>query len=263
MLYIWPFFVFFSAPLFLPYVVCIAGQLSNLRFSVQTPQLNRTAARVSAAQRPPEAVQSTREKSSIKEEGESRLREPTKSKLLTVVDLTFSNKWYYAVYVLASLAITLAIVRCNTIIHPFTLADNRHYMFYVFRRTILQPGLIRYLLVPVYAICSRMCWQLLFGCWNPRGCARNFRTGSDTADASAVAAQAKYINSPFVDARMRSMFRIDDRGRKEHPGRASSRSNNGPARSYSARWTRRRRHLPWAPLRRPLYCGLSPRRYRS
>jgi alpha-1,2-glucosyltransferase len=43
---------------------------------------------------------------------------------------------------------TLA-VHYNTIVHPFTLADNRHYVFYVFR-VLLRREEIRYLAAPVY-----------------------------------------------------------------------------------------------------------------
>jgi alpha-1,2-glucosyltransferase len=44
-------------------------------------------------------------------------------------------------------------VHFNTIIHPYTLADNRHYVFYVFRILRLYP-VLRYLLVPVYYVCA-------------------------------------------------------------------------------------------------------------
>jgi alpha-1,2-glucosyltransferase len=44
-------------------------------------------------------------------------------------------------------------VHFNTIIHPYTLADNRHYVFYVFRILRLY-SVLRYLLVPVYYVCA-------------------------------------------------------------------------------------------------------------
>jgi alpha-1,2-glucosyltransferase len=44
-------------------------------------------------------------------------------------------------------------VHFNTIIHPYTLADNRHYVFYVFRILRQHPA-IRYLAVPAYYICA-------------------------------------------------------------------------------------------------------------
>ena len=44
-------------------------------------------------------------------------------------------------------------IHFNTLIHPFTLADNRHYVFYVFRYSILFHPLIRYLLAPIYMLC--------------------------------------------------------------------------------------------------------------
>jgi alpha-1,2-glucosyltransferase len=50
-------------------------------------------------------------------------------------------------------AIMLTIVHYNTLVHPFTLADNRHYTFYVFRLLLRHPA-IKYLVVPIYFICA-------------------------------------------------------------------------------------------------------------
>jgi alpha-1,2-glucosyltransferase len=44
-------------------------------------------------------------------------------------------------------------VHFNTIVHPYTLADNRHYVFYVFR-ILRQHPTVRYLAVPAYYICA-------------------------------------------------------------------------------------------------------------
>jgi alpha-1,2-glucosyltransferase len=54
----------------------------------------------------------------------------------------------------------LLAVHFNTIIHPYTLADNRHYVFYVFRIIRLYPA-IKYLAVPVYYICAWLTIQSL------------------------------------------------------------------------------------------------------
>jgi alpha-1,2-glucosyltransferase len=62
-----------------------------------------------------------------------------------------------------ALAATLVIIKYNTIIHPFTLADNRHYMFYIFRYTILGHPLIRFLLAPVYLVCAYLVYLTLCG----------------------------------------------------------------------------------------------------
>lgn len=47
----------------------------------------------------------------------------------------------------------LVAVHYNTIVHPFTLADNRHYVFYVFRILLRHP-LLKYLAVPAYIFCG-------------------------------------------------------------------------------------------------------------
>lgn len=52
-----------------------------------------------------------------------------------------------------TMAVMLVVIRYNTIVHPFTLADNRHYMFYVFRILLRHPW-IKYLAVLVYYDCA-------------------------------------------------------------------------------------------------------------
>ena len=53
------------------------------------------------------------------------------------------------------------IIATSTIIHPFTLADNRHYMFYIFRYTILRHFVVKYLLGPLYILCFYLCYTTL------------------------------------------------------------------------------------------------------
>ncbi|KAL4880432.1 tyrosyl-DNA phosphodiesterase-domain-containing protein [Aspergillus karnatakaensis] len=48
------------------------------------------------------------------------------------------------------LPIMLAIVHFNTIVHPFTLADNRHYVFYVFRILLRSHPYTKYAATVVY-----------------------------------------------------------------------------------------------------------------
>lgn len=71
---------------------------------------------------------------------------------------------FWAIYTLATLAASFAIVKYNTIVHPFTLADNRHYMFYIFRYTIRRGNLVRFMLILPYTICRWMIWGSLSGC---------------------------------------------------------------------------------------------------
>ena len=57
---------------------------------------------------------------------------------------------------LSVLLLTLAVIHYNTLIHPFTLADNRHYTFYVFR--ILRRNFVTiYLLAPAYLFFAWAC----------------------------------------------------------------------------------------------------------
>ena len=54
------------------------------------------------------------------------------------------------------------VVHFNTIVHPFTLADNRHYTFYVFRLLLRHPA-IKYIVTPIYFICAWAAIQALGG----------------------------------------------------------------------------------------------------
>jgi alpha-1,2-glucosyltransferase len=62
-------------------------------------------------------------------------------------------------------AMALAVINLNTVIHPFTLADNRHYTFYVFA-IIRRHWLVRYALVPIYFICAGLVLGALGGATN-------------------------------------------------------------------------------------------------
>ncbi|KAL4917278.1 phospholipase D/nuclease [Aspergillus aurantiobrunneus] len=102
MLYIWPYFLFFSWPLLLaPLANIILPQFMLPKF------LNQGFS-------------------------PSRRQLP---KLLTA---------------LIVLPIMLAVVHFNTIVHPFTLADNRHYVFYVFRILLRSHPYTRYAATVVY-----------------------------------------------------------------------------------------------------------------
>lgn len=62
-----------------------------------------------------------------------------------------------SLWILAGSAIlALIAIHFNTIVHPFILADNRHYTFYVFRLLLRHP-LIKYLVAPVYICCGWLC----------------------------------------------------------------------------------------------------------
>lgn len=70
--------------------------------------------------------------------------------------LRFDSTWHQfprLVILFPISVVMLLIIHYNTIVHPFSLADNRHYMFYVFRLLLRHP-LIKYASVPVYIICA-------------------------------------------------------------------------------------------------------------
>lgn len=69
-------------------------------------------------------------------------------------------------YIVLATILSLVVVHFNTIIHPFTLADNRHYVFYVFRYSIRRHRLVKYTLAPIYVACGYLLY-LCFGGMRP------------------------------------------------------------------------------------------------
>ena len=81
------------------------------------------------------------------------------SKLSGLEPLIYFRRQHFlprAHLVVASLLIAVLIVRFNTVVHPFLLADNRHYPFYVFKR-LLRPVWLRYMVVPIYVLSGWAC----------------------------------------------------------------------------------------------------------
>jgi alpha-1,2-glucosyltransferase len=104
--------------------------------------------------------------------------------LLTILsgDLaSIRNQLPRPIIALPSLALMAAAVRFNTMIHPFTLADNRHYVFYVFRILLRHP-LIKYTAVPVYLISA---WAAITALGNS-----SFSVPSDSKEKAGGAADS-------------------------------------------------------------------------
>ncbi|KAL4198932.1 hypothetical protein AMTRI_Chr03g48560 [Amborella trichopoda] len=60
------------------------------------------------------------------------------------------DKFYYLVLGSLALAAGFLSVHFFSIAHPYLLADNRHYTFYIWRKVIHAHWLMKYLLVPLY-----------------------------------------------------------------------------------------------------------------
>lgn len=109
MLYIWPYFVFFSWPLLL---IAIANLIVHSQY------------------------------------------------LPKFFDYGFKNKNRLPgiLTALGVISFMLSAIHFNTIVHPFTLADNRHYVFYVFRILTRYHPAVKYAVAPIYFLCA---WGVL------------------------------------------------------------------------------------------------------
>ncbi|KAJ4270181.1 glucosyltransferase [Fusarium torreyae] len=175
MLYIWPFFAFFSLPLLIPYALPFANVLLRIFSSVQLRRPAGEPASESDNEPMSSSFSSSKSRRSKQTSGSASARDstadasntsqPQQSKALQIADFIFGSKIVvWPLYLLATILLSIAIVRYNTIIHPFTLADNRHYMFYIFRYTIRRASWIRYALVVPYTFARWMTWGTMAGC---------------------------------------------------------------------------------------------------
>lgn len=57
--------------------------------------------------------------------------------------------------------VLLVVVHFNTIVHPYLLADNRHYTFYLWNRFYGRHRLAKYLIIPVYVVTLTLLQQNL------------------------------------------------------------------------------------------------------
>ncbi|KAG6031186.1 hypothetical protein E4U41_007660 [Claviceps citrina] len=174
MLYIWPFFAFFSLPLLLPYAASL----------VHTAMASLGPASRPAREADPPKLPSARQRTA------SWIFTPTHA--------------IWLLYLLATLAASATVVQFNTIVHPFTLADNRHYMFYIFRYTIRRGNLVRLLLIIPYTLARWMVWGTLAGCTDWSASARNASSSSSSSSSSSPSWRYTILHSrPFTDHALR------------------------------------------------------------
>ncbi|QPC72782.1 hypothetical protein HYE68_003534 [Fusarium pseudograminearum] len=162
MLYIWPFFAFFSLPLLIPYALPLANTLRRLLYMKTSSRSISSSSNKSPSRKSSSKVSNSKGGAAVDTPGSEY---PQPSKELQYFELIFGSKIFlWPLYLFGTIIVSFGIVRYNTIIHPFTLADNRHYMFYVFRYTIRRASWIRYALVIPYTVARWMTWGIMAGC---------------------------------------------------------------------------------------------------
>lgn len=121
--------------------------------------------------------------------------------------LRFDSVWHQfprLVPIIPISVVMLLIVHYNTIVHPFSLADNRHYMFYVFRLLLRHP-LIKYVSVPVYIFCAWAAIMALGGLPDEQNSSRP-STGAKHRAGSTLDDQEKIPRPDIVSGKNRVSF---------------------------------------------------------
>ena len=182
MLYIWPFFAFFSLPLL---VSCALPVLDMLSKASGLTRDQRQATKTGPGLPNERRVSKT---AKGRKEGSTKTRGEPSALLKTVSWLFKSRVIIEVAYLSATLLISWGVVSYNTIIHPFTLADNRHYMFYIFRYTIRRGPWVRYFLILPYTFGRWLVWGTLGGC-------SGWFTGGETGTSSSSDTNVPYVTS--------------------------------------------------------------------
>ena len=66
-----------------------------------------------------------------------------------IKDFLVGMKQHYGKVVVVGLLMAI-IIEYNTMAHPYLLADNRHYTFYIWRKVFMRHWVVKFLLIPVY-----------------------------------------------------------------------------------------------------------------
>lgn len=69
---------------------------------------------------------------------------------------SLTSRWHITLLVTGAAA---AIVYSNTLVHPYLLADNRHYTFYVWNKFYGRYSLARYVIIPVYIFAGTLIYH--------------------------------------------------------------------------------------------------------
>ena len=100
----------------------------------------------------------------------------------------------------ALFAIAAMIIHSNTLVHPYLLADNRHYVFYIWNRFLGRYILLRYILIPIYG----------FAIYAHLACIRHLRFLSQIIYGASVCAvlvpqlliEPRYFIIPYILLRL-------------------------------------------------------------
>lgn len=68
------------------------------------------------------------------------------------------KKWHWVV---TSVTLIVLIVQYNTLVHPYLLADNRHYTFYIWKRVYEHLPFGRFVVIPLYIFGAYVTFQTM------------------------------------------------------------------------------------------------------
>lgn len=120
---------------------------------------------------------------------------------------------------LGIIPLMLAAIHFNTIVHPFLLADNRHYIFYVFRLLTRYHPAVKYAVASIYFLCA---WAVFtaFGLAAPQ---------EKTSEDSIADVASKSTSTGVQQTEQESQTVSKRKDRKQQRKQATSKQSQEPA----------------------------------
>lgn len=104
--------------------------------------------------------------------------------------------WTIVTALLSVAALTVGVHRF-TLVHPYLVADNRHYTFYIWRKLLNRHHAVRYMLIPVYVYCFWVLQRLLRSAQNSLWTAGYWICTAITL-VPAWLIELRYFTIPFI-----------------------------------------------------------------
>ena len=101
------------------------------------------------------------------------------------------------------LCLFVFIVHCNTLVHPFMLADNRHYTFYIWNRFYGRYAWFRYAIIPLYVFGGYVLYNFIRG--NSFAFKALYVVASCLCFVPQKLIEPRYFILPFLVARLQSI----------------------------------------------------------
>lgn len=122
------------------------------------------------------------------------------SVVLKYIEPTLKLIWKHWLIVILLAIISIIVIYENTIVHPYMLADNRHYVFYVWNRLYGKFWWFKFVMVPFYLLSLSILYQSI--AMRSAGFQLTYMLCTTVSIALQQLIEMRYFLIPFMIARL-------------------------------------------------------------